>query len=336
MQHSLPNLRAIEMTTSLSKGNLQGALFSLLAFGVFATHDVAIKYLGATYSPFQIIFFSVLFGFPLMTIVLMRDHAGETLRPNHPWWTAARTVASVITAVCAFYAFSVLPLAQVYAIFFASPLLITILAIPILGETVGIRRGLAVLVGLAGVLVVLQPGAAAFELGHAAALVGAFTASFASIVMRKIGRDERSVVLMLYPMVANFILMGAALPFIYKPMPIEDLTASAVVAALALIGTACLISAYRRAQAVIVAPMQYSQIIWASIYGTLLFGESLDQTTLIGTAIIIASGVYIVLREDRSSASANTPVLRTRSRLGLPNVPRVATFLSSKQDEPKP
>src|SRR6056297_1436415 len=122
-------------------GNAKGALLALLAFGVFSTHDVFVKILGGIYSPFQIVFFSVLLSFPLATVMLMRDAKPGTLVPVHPWWMALRTGAAVVTGVTAFYAFSVLPLAQVYAILFASPLLITLLAIPILGERVGIRRG---------------------------------------------------------------------------------------------------------------------------------------------------------------------------------------------------
>src|SRR6056297_1778793 len=154
-------------------GNAKGALLALLAFGIFSTHDVAVKILGGIYSPFQIVFFSVLLSFPLAMVMLMRDARPGTLVPAHPWWLAVRTVAAVITGVSAFYAFSVLPLAQTYAILFATPLLITILAIPVLGEVVRLRRWLAVLVGLAGVLVVLRPGQTDLSPGHLAALVAA-------------------------------------------------------------------------------------------------------------------------------------------------------------------
>ncbi|MBY6201738.1 DMT family transporter [Maritalea mobilis] len=311
--------------------HLKGVLLALVAFGVFSTHDVVVKYLGGSYSPFQIVFFSVLFGFPLVTIMLLRDRAEANLIPRHPVWAAARTLAAVVTGACAFYAFSVLPLAQVYAILFASPLLITVMAIPLLGERVGIRRGLAVAVGLAGVIVVLQPGQTELTAGHGAALLAACTGAFASIVVRKIGRDERPVVLILYPMMANFILMGAALPFVYQPMAGQDVAGLAVIAAFALIGSSCLIFAYRHAPAIMVAPMQYSQILWATLYGVLLFDEALDRATLIGVLIIIASGLYIVLREERRGASSSTPVLRTRQRPGIPGAPRISPFLRDKR-----
>ncbi len=314
--------------------SLRGSLLALLAFGIFATHDVLIKYLGGTYAPFQIVFFSVLFGFPFVTFLLLRDATEANLIPRHPWWTALRTTASVVTGFCAFYAFSVLPLAQTYAILFAAPLLITLLAIPMLGEQVGWRRGAAVFVGLGGVMVVLQPGQTELSLGHAAALVAACSGAFASLIVRKIGREERSVVLILYPMIANFVVMGVAMPFVYQPMPGQDLAALAIIAALALVATFCLILAYRMAAAVMVAPMQYSQILWATLFGVLLFDEGLEQATVIGSAIIIASGVYIVLREGRGGRSTTTPVLRTRSRMGTPGAPRVAPFLDDADRGP--
>ncbi len=316
--------------------NLRGAFLGLLAFGIFATHDVIVKYLGGSYAPFQIVFFSVLFGFPIITFLLLKDARAANLRPHHPWWIAARTGASVITGFCAFYAFTVLPLAQTYAILFAAPLLITVLAIPMLGEQVGWRRGLAVVVGLGGVIFVLQPGTTELSLGHIAAMVAAVTGALASLIVRKIGREERSVVLLLYPMVANFVLMGAAMPFFYVPMPGTDMAALALIAAMALVASACLIYAYRAAPAVMVAPMQYSQILWATLYGFVFFDERIDTPTLIGSAIIIGSGIYIVLREERGGKSSTRPVLRTRSRVGTPGGLRIAPFLTIEQRGVKP
>lgn len=311
--------------------NARGALLALFAFAVYATHDVFVKILGGIYSPIQLVFFSVLFSFPLATIMMMRDATPGTLLPVHPWWMAIRTLAALITGMTAYYAFSVLPLAQTYAILFASPLLITILAIPILGEKVRIRRGLAVVVGLIGVLIVLRPGQTELGLGHLAGITAAVCGSIASIVVRKIGQDERPVVILLYPMVANFVVMGAMLPLVYEPMPIEHIGMIAVIALFAWIGGRAIISAYQSGEAVIVAPMQYSQILWASLYGLMFFDESIDLNTGIGASVIIASGLYIVLREGRSTASANRPVLQTRSRHETGTSLRVGFFLKRAQ-----
>lgn len=316
-------LRKTDMSDP-SPSNLKAAVLAICAFGVFATHDVVVKILGGIYSPFQIVFFSVLLSFPLATLMLMRDATSGNLRPVHPWWTGLRTLAAVITGFSVFYAFSVLPLAQVYAILFASPLLITVLSIPILHERVGRHRWFAVGLGLVGVLVVLRPGAEPFELGHLAALVAATGSAMASVIVRKIGKDERSAVLMLYPMVANFVVMATLLPMVYRPMPIEHLGMLGIISALAFVGGLLMIAAYRRGDAAVVAPMQYSQILWAAGYGILFFDETGDTVTWIGAGIVIASGIYIVLRESIVGTSVNRPVLRTRSRYESGTMPRVS------------
>lgn len=308
--------------------NLKGAALSLAAFGAYATHDVVVKLLGESYTAFQIMFYSGLMGFPLVTMMLMGDRRDGTLIPRHPWWSILRSVSAVTTGVMGFFAFSQLPLATCYAIFFAMPLLITLMAIPMLGEKVGIRRGIAVVVGLCGVLIVLRPGGGdGFSIGHVAALGAAVTGALTSVIVRKIGNEERSVVLMLYPMVLTFFAMGAVMPFVYEPMPVEHLGLTAVMAFLGMLGALGIIAAYRVAPAVIVAPMQYSQILWAALYGWLFFDEVVDLYTAIGSTVIIASGIYIVLREGKPSVSRNRPVLESRSRMDIGTQPRISSWL---------
>ena len=303
------------MPVAPTHNNARGAVFALLAFGIYSTHDVVVKFLGGVYSPFQVIFFSTLFGFPIVTIMLMRDATDGNLRPRHPWWSLLRTGAAVLSTTLVFYAFSVLPLAQTYAIVFAAPLLITVLAIPILGERVGWHRSAAVLVGLVGVIVVLRPGATTLTAGHAAALGAAVCSAVAAVVVRKIGNEERSAVLLLYPMMANFILMGLAMPFVYEAMPAVHLGGTVAMACLGFVGALCVIFAYRTGSAVVVAPMQYSQILWAVLYGFVFFGETPTRSTALGAAIIIASGVYVVFREDRTSVpTTSTERLTCSSR----------------------
>ena len=316
---------------------LKGVGFAALGFALFSSHDVIIKTLGASFSPIQIVFFSTLLGFPVATLLLMRDTTQGTLIPRNPGWVAVRTLLAISGAISVFYSFSVLPLSQVYAIMFASPLVITMLSIPVLGEKVGIHRWLAVVVGLIGVIVVVRPGFQQLELGHFAAMFGAFSIAGGSVIMRRIGREERSVVIMLYPMMANVVLMGALLPFVYQPVSVQELGGFASIAVLGFLGGLCLISAYRNAEAAAVAPIQYTQIIWAVLFGAMLFDEWPDFHTSVGAAIIISSGLYILLRESRGQASKNTPVLRTRTRLEAGGSFRVGTLirLLRKDDEPK-
>lgn len=135
---------------------------------------------------------------------------------------------------------------------------------------------------------------------------------------------------MLYPMMANFVLMGVALPFVYVPMTLPDLVGTLAMSILVNLAGLCMIVAYKKGDAAIVAPMQYSQIIWATIFGVLLFSEFPDAMTLLGAAIIIASGLIIVFREGTKDASETTPVLRTRSRFETGTAARLSPTLRKR------
>lgn len=304
------------------RSNSKGAGLALLAMAIYATHDAVVKTLGDRYSAVQIIFFAALLSFPILSLIMLKDKREGHLRPIHPWWVLARAICTVITGVCAFYAFSHLPLAQVYPILFAMPLLITILAIPVLGEKVGPHRWAAVIIGLLGVLIVVRPGQAELGLGHIAAMTAALCGSVASIIIRKIGNEERSVVMLLSPLLGNFLAMGAVLPLVWVPLELRDLGLLAVVALFGLTGAFLQILAYREGEAAIVAPMQYSQIVWAVIYGWFFFGEGIDGPTMLGAGVVIASGTYIVWRESTANVSQNRPVLQTRGRTETVTTPR--------------
>ncbi|WP_316013776.1 DMT family transporter [Roseobacter sp. HKCCA0434] len=296
--------------------NRQGAVLALAGFAAFASHDALIKLLGGGYAIFQIAFFSVLFGFPIMMMMLIRDGARDNLRPHHPWWVALRTGLGIVTGFGAFYAFTTLPLTQVYAILFSQPLIITALSVPMLGERVGPRRWAAVVLGLIGVMVVLRPGATELGWGHVAALTSGITGSFVSIIMRRIGSEERSIVMILYPMMGNLIVMGAIMPFVYRPMPIGDLGLVAALSVLGFCGMLGVLMGYQRAAASTVAPMQYSQILWAVLFGALFFDEWPEAATLLGAGIIIASGLYIAMREEDSAVTVARPVSTGRTLRG--------------------
>lgn len=309
--------------------NAKGAIFALLGFAIFSAHDVIVKYLGSQYSTFQVIFFSVLFSFPMIFTMHLRERSADNMLPKHPWWSALRVITTVITGMSAFYAFSVLPLAQTYAFLFGMPLVITILSIPMLGEKVGVHRGGAVIVGLIGVMVVLRPGTSDLSLGHIAALTAAVFGAIGSLIVRKIGSEERNIVLLMYPMFANLIVMAVLMPAHYVPLQLFDLGALALMAMMASVASLFIILAYKTGEAAVVAPMHYSQMIWAIVYGFFFFDELPDQITMLGSAIIISSGIYVVFREGRMKASNTTPVLLNRSRADTGIIPRIS-ILSNK------
>ncbi len=291
--------------------------------GVFATHDVIIKLLGAHYPSLQVLFFSSLLSFPLVSLILMQERTPGTLRPNQTGWVALRTICAMFSGVFGFFAFSVLPLAQVYAILFSTPLLITLLSIPLLGERVGIHRWLAIALGLCGVLIVLRPGTGdALSVGHLAALLAALCSSTAGVITRKLGGSERPLVLLMWPMLGNLVLTGAGLMLAYTPMSLPHLAMAGMIAVLGLTGGFLSILAYRSGEAAIVAPMQYSQIIWATVYGWFIFNETLDRPTIIGAGVIIGSGLYIVWRERSRGSDTNRPVIASRLRSETVTTPK--------------
>ncbi|WP_298562267.1 DMT family transporter [uncultured Aliiroseovarius sp.] len=293
-----------------SQSPLRGLGFAFAAFGLFATHDAVIKLLGMQFAVFQIIFFAMLFAFVPMSIMMLADRQVDNFRPHHPWLILIRSATTVVAMSAAFYAFTVLPLAEVYALLFATPLLITAMSAWLLGEPVRGQRWAAVIVGLIGVLIVLRPGVTVISFGHICGLIAAFCSALGSIIMRKIGGEERTAVMILYPMLSSILSMGVILPFVYVPMQIVDLGLSASVGAMSVFAQMMIIIAYRSAPAAVVAPTQYSQILWATAFGALFFDELPDMWVGVGAAIIIASGVFIVWRESRPSVSVRNPILR--------------------------
>ena len=289
---------------TLFSPTVTGALCSLAAFGLYALNDITVKYLGSDYSPVQILFFSGMAGFPLVLLQMMADKQGGPLRPVLPGWTAVRVAIVVVNGLLVSYTFTKLPLSQSYAIFFMMPLFICLLAVPLLGERLDLPRGLAVLAGLAGVLVVLRPGGEPLQWAHLTALVGACFGALYYIILRRTGGAERMAVLILYPMMGQVIVVAALLPFFYVPMTGLHLALTGLMAVEGFAGSLLIVVAYRLAPAVVVAPMQYVQIIWATVFGVILFDEHPDLPTALGIALIIAAGLFILLRSPPPNISA--------------------------------
>ena len=279
--------------------------FALLSFVFYSTHDAIIKAVGAEISVVQIMFFGSTFSLVFMAAFVFVTKTKINFRPRHPWLMLIRVALTLITQGAAFYAFTLLPFSEVYALLFITPLLITAWSVPLLGEHVGLPRWVAVFVGLAGVLVVLRPGIEALTIGHIAALTSALGASLAMIIVRKVSNVEERMVVIVYPLLASTLLMGALLPTVFVPMSAATTGGLMSVGALFFIAQLCVIAAYRMAPSVaLIAPVQYTQIIWAALFGALFFNEYPDIWVLIGAAIIIGSGLFVVWRETKATARA--------------------------------
>ena len=284
--------------------NLRGAVLGLGGFGLYSLYDVTTKYLGHDYSPAQILFFAGLFAMPMVLAKVFRDPAGGGLRPVLPRWTMLRVVVALFNGVLGAYAFTVLPLAESYAIFFLMPLMISLVAVPMLGEPLDLRRGLAIVAGLAGVIIVLRPGEFPILPGHLAAFVSAALGAVNYIILRKTGGIERAGVLMFWPMLVQLVVVALALPFVWQPMPVWHVGLTALMALELFAGGMLVIAAYRNAPVIVVAPMQYSQIIWAALLGAILFSDAVDSKTVVGIMVIVASGLYLLSRTGADTHEA--------------------------------
>ena len=291
--------------------NVRGALLQLAAMGLYATHDVVIKSLGAIYPAMQILFFASLLSFPLVSIVLMRDPQPGTLRPANPGWVILRTLCAVVAGMAGFFAFSTLPLTQVYAILFTTPLLITILSIPLLGEKVGWHRWAAVIVGLTGVLIVLRPWEAgiAGQFGPSAVVMAGVGAwALAMISIRRMGQSgERNVTIVLLFSIGSTVLSALlALP-VWVPPASPQLLALVGVGVISTGAQVLMTEGYRSGEATMLAPFEYGAIIYAVLLGWLIWAEVPDGWDFVGIGVLVLSGLYTWWREGRSEPSPPAP-----------------------------
>jgi drug/metabolite transporter (DMT)-like permease len=268
-----------------------------LAFGLFTVMDTLIKWLSSGYSVIELLFSNALFALIPVAVTTLRRGGLARLRTRRLHLHVVRGTFGLCGGFLGFYAYSQLPLADAYSIIFATPLLITALSVPVLGEQVGWRRWSAVALGFAGVLVMLQPGVAPIGSGALAALGAACASAVAILLVRKLSATESTASIALYSNLTVVLVTGCLLPFQLVLPTWSDLV---LMAASGLIGGTALlilIGAYRRAPAALVAPFQYSQMVWAILLGFLIWGDVPDPAKLLGAAIVAGSGLFIVYRE---------------------------------------
>lgn len=188
-------------------------------------------------------------------------------------------------------------MADVYAIAFCTPLLVTLLSIPILGESVGLRRWSAVVAGFIGVLVMVRPGFTTLAMGHLAALATAFTGAGTVLIMRRLRGAESPSVMVASVMVGLLAVSLPVLPFVFRMPTASDLALCAASGLMMGCAQFCILRALSLASAATVAPMQYSMMLWAVVYGLVVFGQPVSPYVLAGAAIVVMSSLYTMNRE---------------------------------------
>jgi len=285
-----------------------GIALPLLAFVLFSSMDAMIKWLSADYPVHEMLFFNAAFG--LLPVSLMTWRAGGLceLRTRRIGLHLLRAGFGMIGGFCAFTAYSLMPLADAYAFIFATPLLITVLSVPLLGETVRWRRWSAVVVGFAGVLIMLQPGNGSFDLAAGAALLAAFASALSFIFLHDPGATETTASIAFYTNAAGAAVMACLLPIGFVPPTLADLALMALAGLTGGAALMLLIAGYRRAQAAVVAPFQYSQMLWGVLLGWLLWGDLPSTAVAAGATIVVASGLYVLYREVVRAEGGAEPI----------------------------
>ncbi|HWS12103.1 MAG TPA: DMT family transporter [Rhodocyclaceae bacterium] len=284
------------------------ALF-LMAMLLFATLDTTAKHLAQTFPVPMLVWARYTFHFLLMLLVLGWSMRGRLIATRHPVEQVLRALLLVATTGFGVAALRIMPLAESTAIFFVAPLIVTVLAVPLLGEAVGGRRYVAVLAGFAGVLLIARPGGTLPAAGVAAALVAAVAYSGYQILTRRIARHENAVTMVFYTALVGTAVMTLALPW-YWSGPMPDWRQALLICSLGIYGGTghfLLTRAFRLAPASTLSPFQYVQLVWATLLGWLVFGQLPDGLSMAGGLVIAASGVAIALDERRSGASGGRP-----------------------------
>ncbi|WP_448206850.1 DMT family transporter [Azospirillum sp. sgz302134] len=269
----------------------------LLAILLFAGMDTLIKYLSAVYPVAQLMFVRSAVALLLVGGVSVARGGWASLRTRRPLAHVGRAFAGLLSMGCFFFAFKHLPLAEVYVLSFAGPLFITALSMPLLGEPVGWRRWAAVLVGFGGVVVMARPEADAPLLPILVGVAAAFFYALAMIAVRGLSRTETNTSIVVYLLMTTTVVSGVAAVPVWVGPGLFDVWLMLLVGVLGGAAQVLITQAFRLGRAAVVAPFEYTGMIWATLFGFLVFGDVPTPTVLTGASVIVASGLYILHRE---------------------------------------
>lgn len=278
---------------------------AIMAFAViaFATNDAWVKHLTATFDPLQVIWARYAGHALLLLPVLVLLARRRRLRVAQPGLQIARGALMLISTTFATYAYAALPLADLTALGFSGPLAATVLAIPVLGEHVGIRRWTAVLVGFVGVLVVVRPGTAAFDPAALLIVTGSCCWALGFVVTRRMATGDGATAMLLWTAAIGFLGSTAMVLPVWETPDFWGGAQLLGMGGFNLFGQYLLIRAVAYAPASAVVPLTYTQLVWATLIGFIAFGSTPDRWTIVGAGVIVASGLYVWRRERVSRIS---------------------------------
>lgn len=278
--------------TTQAVGYLRALLLMAWGVGLLTAMDATVKALAVYYPVAQIAFLRCVLALPVLAVTAIFSGARPTLRTDQPRLQVLRGTLMAATGLLFFNALKHLPLADTLAISFAAPFLIAALSWPLLGERVAAAGWAAILLGLAGVLVVANPGA---ELGVGAvlAVAAASTYALASLVLRRLGRTDSAMTTALWATVVPGAIYAALAIAAWRPPSPAHWPGLLAVGALGAFGSLAIGAAYRRAPASVLGAVEYSAVLWGVGIGLLVFAEVPGPRVLIGASLILASGVLL-------------------------------------------
>lgn len=303
---------------SVSRTNLAGAGCALLAVMCFSLNDVGIKFLSDDYALHQIVFFRSAIALLTFAIVFLPIYGLRVLRTRRPGAHLLRGVCVVGANSCLFLGLAAMPIADAVAVFFISPLVITVFSVIFLRETVGARRWAAIAVGFVGVLVIVKPGTSAFQVAALLPMAAAVLYAVIHMVARKVGGTESAATMAVYIQITFIIacsIIGlsigdgkfaqqdhASLAFLFRawgPIATHDWWILIMLGVSGVMGGFFISQAYRISEAAFAAPFEYVAMPMAIMWGVTVFGTWPDRTAWIGIALILGSGLYLIWRRSR-------------------------------------
>lgn len=276
-----------------------GKAILFLLFGVAAGLglDITAKWLLQDYALTQFVFLRSIFGVMFLGLMASRFGGFQALKTQRWGWHILRTILASGAMFGFFYGLSQMPLVNALTIGFLSPLIVTALSVPFLGERVGWRRWSAVMVGFLGVLIVLRPESGTINTASLAVLAAAFSYACLAITARKLAPTESSYALSVYVIVGPMLISGFLLERNWSPPDVTAWFLFALAGACSALAWVGIVGGYRRATPSILAPFEYTALVGGALAGYWLWGEVPDIWVVAGGVVIIGSGLYIVHRE---------------------------------------
>lgn len=285
-----------------------GAGIACMCAGVFCLtiNDAIAKWLGAFYPIDVIVFFRMLFALPVIVAVGLMVGGRRALATSKPLIHAGRGLLATGATFSFFLGLTLLPLAENTAIAFASPLFVTLIAVPLLGERPGAGAWIATIAGFGGVLLIVQPGTTAFTIGALAPLGAALFYALLMLSARMLGRRETIWATMLYATLVPLVISAALLPWFWKTPALEHLPWFMAAGVFGGAAMALITQGFRIGVASVVAPFDYTGLVWAVAFGWMFWGEIPSDMAVYGILVIVVCGIYLAYthtaRDSRRAA----------------------------------